>query len=94
MKRTISMSGTVNVAVVARSRLIFDVSRADCNSTRLLFWSFVDLVIVCESCASLGCKDLGYSSGKSGLAVVNMAYATSSACEVYIKLAAHQWFQC
>ena len=71
----VSMSGAVNMSVMSLLGLILDVRGVDCDSSCSLFRSLIDL-IECDSlivaAKSLG-KDKGDCSGKSGLAVVNMA---------------------
>lgn len=53
-------------------RLIFDVGRVYCYSTRLFFWSLVDLRIIDKGGAASLCKSFGDGRGESGFPVVDM----------------------
>src|SRR5699024_11450321 len=44
----VCVSWTINVCIVTVVCIILNVRRSDCNSTLLLFWSYVDLC-VCHS---------------------------------------------
>ncbi len=53
--------------------LVFNMGGVDGNTTGLLFWSFVDLVVVCELGTSLFCEYLGDSGSQSSFSVINVA---------------------
>ena len=70
---TISVSGTVDVAVVPVVGLVLDVSRVDGDTTGLLLRCLVDLTVVGELGGTLGGEDLGDGSRQCGLTMINMA---------------------
>lgn len=72
MGHTIGVTRTVNVTIMPQSTFVFDVGRVDCDSTGLLFWSLVDLVVVCKlSTATLG-EDLCDGCSEGCLAVIDV----------------------
>lgn len=74
---TIGMSRAVNVAVMAVGGLILDVGSVDSNTTGLLLGCLVNLSVVDKRCASGFGQDFCDSSGKSGLAVIDVTNGTN-----------------
>ena len=78
------MARAVNVCIVTGSGLILNVSGVDRDTTSALLGSLIDLII-CGELGSAGVshvENLGDCSGKSGLAVVNVADGS----DVYVGL--------
>ena len=72
----VRVSRAVNVRIVARVRLIFNVSCVYCDASRFLFGGLVDLVITHNFGFALHSHNHGDSRSQSGLAVVNVTYGT------------------
>lgn len=72
--RTISVSRTVNVAVVPLLTLILDMRRVDSDTTGLLFGRLVDLLVVCEFGTTALGKNLGDSCCQSSLSMVDVTW--------------------
>lgn len=71
---TISVSGTVNVAVVTRVRLVLDVCGVDGDTTSLLLGCTVNLRVVREGGTTLAGQNLGNSRSERGLSVVDVTW--------------------
>ena len=78
----VSVAGAVNVSIVTCVRFILNVSGIDCNAALSLLGSLVDHIICFKLSIALECEYLCDSSGKSGLAVVNVTDSTN----VYVGL--------
>ena len=61
------------MAIMTVCSLVFNMGGVDGNTTGLLFWSFVDLVVVREPGTSLFCKYFGDSGSQRSLSVINVA---------------------
>ena len=72
------MAGAVNVSVVTLSGLILNVTGVDGDSSFSLLGCVIDLVVSEElDLIVTECEDLGDSSGKSGLTMVNVSNSTN-----------------
>ena len=76
----VGVSGAVNVSIVTLVGLILYVSSIDRDTTGTLFGSLIDHVISHELGIALQTKNLGDSSGQSGLTMVNVTNGT----DVYV----------
>ena len=76
----VGMSGAVYVSIVTLVGLILNVSSIDRDTTGTLFGSLIDHVISHELGIALQTKNLGDSSGQSGLTMVNVTNGT----DVYV----------
>lgn len=74
---TISVSRTVNVAIVPVVGLVLDVGRVNCDTTSFFFRGFIDFCIAGELGTTSAGKNFGDCSGQSGFTVINMAYVAS-----------------
>ena len=70
---TVSVTGTVNVAIVTAITLVLDVRGVDGNTASLLLRCLVDLGVVGEARGTLLGENLGDSSSQRGLAMVDVA---------------------
>ena len=70
---TVSVSRTVDVAIVPVVRLVLDVCRVDGDTTSTLFGGFVNVLVVREACTSTLRENLGDSGSQGGLAMVNVS---------------------
>ena len=89
----VSVAGAVNVCIVTGLGLVLNVSGVDGNTTLFLFGSVVDLVEGLDLAfvtLYAGCEHLGDSSGKGGLAVVNVADST----DVDMRFGSYECFFC
>ena len=68
----VSMSGAVNMSVVAIFGFIFNVSSVDCDTTCFFFWSLIDHVIGHKFGIALHSQGLGDRGSKGGFAMVNV----------------------
>jgi hypothetical protein len=70
----------VNVSVVTLLRFVLLVRGSDGDTTSLLFWSVIDLVVsnsFVYVCWKFLCENVSNRSGKSSLTVVNVAHSTN-----------------
>ena len=84
------MTRAVNVCIVTLIGLILNVSSVDGYTTLSLFGSLIDVCIVNECCVALHSESLGDSSGKSGLAVVNV----TDCSDIYVRFGTIKFFFC
>lgn len=61
------------MAIMTVRGLVFNMGRVDGDTTSLLFWSFVDLVIVRKLGTPLFCEYFGDSSSQCSLSMINVA---------------------
>ena len=86
----IGVTRAVDMRIVTICGLVLDVSGVDGDTTLLLFGSVVNLVERLDLGEALLCQNLGNSSGKSSLAVVNMA----DSADVYVGFVPFECFFC
>jgi hypothetical protein len=72
-KLTVGMSGTIDVTIMTRICLVFNVRGVDGNSASFLLWSFIDLRVVGKLGAPFYGEDLSDCSSQGCLPMVNMA---------------------
>jgi len=72
-RQTVSMSRTVDMAIVAAVRFILDVRRVDGDTASFLFRRFIDLGIVREFCSTFVGEDLGDSCSQGRFSMVDMS---------------------
>lgn len=72
--RTISMTGTVNMAIVPVVGLVLDVGRVDGDTASLLLGRLVNAGVVGERCSTLGRQNLRNGGSERRLSVVNVTY--------------------
>ena len=72
---TISMSRTVDMAIVPILRLVLNMSRVNGDATSLLFRSLVYLSVVGEFGTTLAGKDLGDRCGQSSFTMIDVTCA-------------------
>ena len=77
----VSVTRAVNVSIVTLVSFILNVSGVDCDSSFSLFRSLIDHIVSLVLSLTLKCEGLSDSSGKSGLAVVNVADGS----DVYVR---------
>ena len=73
----IGVSGTVDVRVMARLRLVLDVRGVDGDSTSTLFGSLIDLVVRGELGEVLLGQNLGDGGSQRGFAVIDVTNRTN-----------------
>ena len=71
------MAGAVNMGIVTLVGLILYMGSVDCDTTGTLFGSLIDHVVSHELGIALQTKNLGDSSGQSGLTMVNVTNGTN-----------------
>jgi hypothetical protein len=70
-----TLTWTVDVGVMARVGFVFNMCRVDGDTTRLLFWCLVDLIVSQKLDFAIGfvSEHLGDGCRQGGLAVVDMS---------------------
>ena len=86
----VGMAGAVHVRIVARVGLIFHVRGVDCDTTRTLFGSLVDVGVIGELRIAFHREDLGDRSGQGGFTMVYVTDGTN----VYMRFASFEFFLC
>jgi len=74
---TISVSRTVNVAIVPAVGLVFYVGGVNCNTTSLLLRCLINFRIAGELGTTFAGKDFGDCSSQRGFTVIDMTYVRS-----------------
>jgi hypothetical protein len=84
----ISVSGAVNVRVMAVSRFVFNVRGVDGNAAGLFFRGCIDLVVAFGGTAKLGRQHRGDGCGQGGLAVIDV----TNGADVDVRLGTCEFF--